>query len=212
MLRVAEVTATFNADLVALAEYELSEADQLHERLTAVYPYHALYPYSTDVALFSRYPILEQRLIRSRLLRSPLLRVVVDVQGLAVTVYVIHLTSPDVIGLPWAYDDAERDRELALVETHLAEENGPLLVLCDCNLTDQSDAYRALSARLTDAFRKAGRGMGFTFPSQRRFVPLLVRLDYIWHSDHFATLDARTLDDSGTSDHHPVIASLTIKQ
>lgn len=210
MLRVAEVTANFEADLVALAEYELSQAGVLHERLAEAYPYRAMAPYSTDVALFSRYPILAQRVIPSPLLRSPILRVVVDVEGVAVTVYVVHLVSPDVIGLPWNYDDTARDRELALVDDLLAEERGPLLMLCDCNFTDQSDAYRVVAARLTDAYREAGQGMGFTFPSQRRLIPLLVRLDYLWHSAHFTALEARTLDDSGTSDHRPVIARLAL--
>jgi len=212
MLRVAEVVSTFEADLVGLGEYEFSEAGQLHERLTRTYPYHAIYPYSSDVALFSRYPIVEKRLVRSPDLRSPLLRAVVDVQGTPVTVYVVHLVSPVVAHLPRLYDPSARNEELALVRDLLAEETGPLLVLCDCNFGDQSDAYRVFDALLADAFREAGRGMGFTFPNERRFVPPLVRIDYIWHSDDFVALDAYPLNDSGTSDHRPVIASLRITE
>ncbi len=211
MLRVAEVVATFDTDLVGLGEYELSQAGQLHERLTGKFPYHALHPFTTDVALFSRYPILENRIIGYPELRSPLLRAVVDVQGTPVTVYVVHLTSPAVLGLPWAYDDSARNKELTLVRDVLAGETGPLVVLCDCNFSDQSEAYRTFDGLLTDAFRAAGRGMGFTFPNERPLVPPLVRIDYIWHSDHFVTLNAHTLNDSGTSDHRPVIATLAIK-
>lgn len=212
MLRVAEVVSTFDTDLVGLGEYEYSQAGQLHRRLTEAYPYRAIYPYATDVALFSRYPILEKRLIRSPELRSPLLRAVVDIQGVAVTVYVVHLISPTLFGLPWQYEDAARNQESALVRDLLARESGPLLVLCDCNFTDQSDAYQSFDTLLTDAFREAGCGMGFTYPNEQRFLPPLVRIDYIWHNDHFSTLEAYPLNDSGTSDHRPIVARLAITQ
>lgn len=210
MLRVAEVASTFDADLVGLGEYEYSQAGHLHQRLTEIYPYRAIYPYITDVALFSRYPILEKRLIRSPELRSPLLRAVVDIQGVAVTVYVVHLVSPTLIGLPWLYEDAPRNQESALVYDLLARESGPLLVLCDCNFTDQSDAYRLFDMLLSDAFREAGWGMGFTYPNEHWFLPPLVRIDYIWHNDHLSALEAYPLNDSGTSDHRPVVARLAV--
>ena len=115
MLRVAEIVSTFQADLVGLGEYEQSQAGALHTRLQEQYPYHALYPASSDVALFSRYPIVARRLIRSPELRSPFLRAEVDVEGTLVTVYVVHLVSPTFNGLPWRYDDSARDREVAAI-------------------------------------------------------------------------------------------------
>jgi len=211
MLRVAETVSTFEADLVALGEYEQAQAGALHTRLEAQYPHHALYPNDSDVALFSRYPIVAQRLVRSPDLRSPFLRAEVDVDGTLVTVYVVHLVSPHFDGVPWHYDDSARDREVALLAAELDRESGPLLLLCDCNLGDQSDAYRVLDRRLTDSFRAAGRGMGFTFPNEYRLIPPLVRIDYIWHSDEWTATDAYPLNDSGTSDHRPVVAHLALK-
>jgi endonuclease/exonuclease/phosphatase family metal-dependent hydrolase len=52
--------------------------------------------------------------------------------------------------------------------------------------------------------------MGFTFPVGRRPFPPVVRLDYVFHDDHFRTLSAHVWQDSGGSDHLPVIASLAL--
>jgi vancomycin resistance protein VanJ len=211
MLRVAEVLSKLDADLVGVSEYEPGPSAQLYDQVADRYPHHAFFPGRTDVGLLSRYPILRSQLIDPAELRSPLLRAVVDVQGVPVVVYVVHIASPEFSRLPFGYDDSQRDREMALVRDLLVRETGPLLVLCDCNLSDQSDAYRAWDRFLTDSFREAGRGMGFTFPGERRFVPALVRIDYIWHSDHFAAREVYPLKGSGTSDHRPVVATLSLK-
>lgn len=211
MLRVAEVVSTFDADLLALSEYEVELAGPLETVLEEEYPYSAAYRYVTDAALFSRYPIVAQRVIHLGEMRSPLLRAVVNVDGVFITVYVVHLTSPLMTGPARIYDATERNQELALVQQALASETGPLLVMGDFNFADQSEAYRILDDQLADTFREAGQGMGFTFPNQSRFMPPLVRLDYIWHSDHFITNSAAVLDDARASDHRPVMANLTIK-
>jgi vancomycin resistance protein VanJ len=212
MPRVAEAISTFKSDLLGIGEYEWTRAGALRAQLDAQYPFSALYPEATDVALFSRYPITEKRLFRYPEVRSPFLRAIVDVDGTPITVYVLHLTSPNIIGLPWTYTASMRDHELRLVLDLLATESGPLLVLCDCNFTDQSNAYGALRDLLGDAFRDAGQGMGFTYPNAHRLLPLLVRIDYIWYSGHFAVDSASVLDDSGASDHRPIMAKLILKQ
>ena len=78
-------------------------------------------------------------------------------------------------------------------------------------LSDQSDAYRVFDALLADAFREAGRGMGFTFPANAELVPPGIRIDYVWYSDEFVARDAYVADDSGPSDHLAVVAELALR-
>jgi endonuclease/exonuclease/phosphatase family metal-dependent hydrolase len=71
-----------------------------------------------------------------------------------------------------------------------------------------------MDVRLHDAFREAGSGMGFTFPasirSTIRSLPPLLRIDYVWYSDQFSIRRVSVAGDSGTSDHHPVVARLVL--
>lgn len=139
-----------------------------------------------------------------------------DINGTDVVVYVAHPTPPRNFFSPLTYSDERRGNQINDLRDQLRQESDPVLVLCDCNMTDQSDDYRAMNDLLDDSFREAGTRMGFTFPatfrSYGRFLPYLVRIDYIWHSDQFVALDARVADNSGTSDHRPVIAELSLMQ
>jgi len=97
-----------------------------------------------------------------------------------------------------------------------------VLVVGDLNVTDRSRAYRVLRGSLGDAYRDAGRGMGFTFPNGLRVGDLaphggwagtlriparLLRLDYILHSRELVALRARVGCEGG-SDHCFVLARL----
>ena len=132
-----------------------------------------------------------------------------DVEGTPVAVYAAHPPPPENRALPWAYDATTRDEELRrLREDYLADEQGPVLLLCDCNMSDQSDVYKAMDAVLDDAFWEAGQGLGFTFQGGLPF-PFL-RIDYVWHSDHFTPLGFEVVNDAGTSDHRPIVAELEL--
>ena len=97
----------------------------------------------------------------------------------------------------------------------------PLIVAGDANATDLSDAYAFLSDDLVDSWREAGAGFGHTYPSSSspgipalnlRFPNWLVRIDYIFHSEHWEAIDARVAPSSGGSDHRAVIAELVLRQ
>ena len=217
--RVVDVIAGLSADLVGLQELGPRHADLLAERLGAQYPYQALHPLLPvhGVGLLSRYPIREAEAIRLLPDSMLSLRAVVEVDGAPVAVFVVHPRPPANAFSPLTYNSVLRDREInLLLDDHLGGVTGPLIVMGDFNMTDQSDIYRAVSARLDDAFRRAGRGLGFTYPAPhkpaRRIVAGLVRIDYIWHNAHFTALDAWPGQDSGTSDHRPVVAELAWKR
>jgi endonuclease/exonuclease/phosphatase (EEP) superfamily protein YafD len=101
------------------------------------------------------------------------------------------------------------DAEVARLEQELHAVRGAALLLCDCNLTDTSQAYAQLATFLSDSFREVGWGFGHSSFGQR--APYLAqRIDYVWHSEGLVALEAFIGPDGG-SDHRPVIARLALR-
>lgn len=216
--RVLEVTAGLEADVIGLQEVGPVHAALLEQTLIDEYPYQVLYPKLPvhGVGLLSRYPILSQELIPPFPDSMLYLRATLDVNGESITVYVVHPPPPRQFISPLTYDDSRRDAEIAILkDDYLAHETGPVIVLGDFNMTDQSDAYRLMDDGFDDAFRTAGWGLGFTFPDKIRasirIIPRLIRIDYIWYNACFAASGVEVGSDGGTSDHRPVVAQIVLK-
>lgn len=215
---VIQTIESLDADLIAFEELGTAHVAAIKEHFGSEYPYQVISPSETGfgVGLFSRFPVIDQQIDLTLEPHQRHIRAVLDMNGIEVVVYVAHPYPPHNFFSPISYDDSQRGNQLAALRDQIRQEDGPVLMLCDCNMTDQSDDYRAMADLLQDSFREAGARMGFTFPatfrSQGRFLPYLVRIDYIWHSDEFVALDAHVADNSGTSDHRPVIAELSLKQ
>ena len=81
----------------------------------------------------------------------------------------------------------------------------------DFNQTDQNNNYKILvDADLKDAFREAGWGFGGTWPaSGLGMIRNLIRIDFIWHTDHFQAIRAWVGDGAG-SDHSSLFAELVL--
>jgi endonuclease/exonuclease/phosphatase (EEP) superfamily protein YafD len=211
---LAEVVRAAAPDIVGLQEVTPAHAAAFGA-LLADYPYQ-YFPHGTDiydVGLLSKYPLEAAE----DFALPPLdlaLRAVVNVNGRRVRVYVIHLSSdnyPLLQAPAWAAERlARRAAEIAQLRAELATQRGqPVLLLCDCNLTDNSAGYRSLEAALGDSYREAGWGFGFTL--QPLYAPLPIqRIDYIWHSADFYTTDAQVAGRGG-SDHHALWAELILK-
>jgi vancomycin resistance protein VanJ len=210
---VAEIVVDLSTDVVALHEVTPEQAQQIVPLTTAEYPYHVLNPTDNGegLILLSRYPIENYEFFHPLPESHSNVRAVITVSGAPVTVYAVHLQRPHLVTFPFGYDVSDHDAEVADLQDRLRAETGPVLVLCDCNMSDQSDAYQTLDKLLDDAFRRAGQGLGFTFRF-RRYLPFMARIDYVWYSDDFVATDARTWGDSGSSDHRPVIATLSLKR
>jgi vancomycin resistance protein VanJ len=175
------------------------------------------YPYATfsrdvkinGVGLISRYPIESAE----RIPLPPLnlaMQAVLNVDGRRLRVFVVHLTPNNYPLSQMPARAAERFAARAGETRQLAAElstlDGPAVLLCDCNLTDTSEAYRTLNAVLGDSFREAGWGLGHTI--QPFGAPVAFqRIDYVWHSREFFAASAG-VGQPGGSDHHPVWAEL----
>ena len=105
-----------------------------------------------------------------------------------------------------------RTRQVAAINRYLRDRRKKwdakhaLLICGDMNDTPVSFAYHALRGNLDDAWQDAGFGPGITF----RELPFWFRIDHIFHSEHFRTLDVQVLRDATWSDHYPVMATFQL--
>ncbi len=213
-------------DLIALAELNPITNNALYQRLGEAYPYRAYYRLTGagfGNGIYSRWPLDDLGPIRTGLgLRS----VTADVYlpGGAVRFVSLHPWATHVSS-GWRYVEsgitrsfAEHEAQIAAVCDYLdAWGDRPVILAGDFNMSEFSDAYRCINERLHDGYRAAGAGYGNTWPSTRPELwpwrlfdrlPLLTRIDYVFHSDHWRATQARVLGGETGSDHRPVVVTL----
>jgi vancomycin resistance protein VanJ len=208
--KIVESIRASNPDFIGLEEVQSHHAAQLKQALTE-YPYSAFHPVTKDhnIALFSRFPIESVTTLPERSIERGM-SVVVKIQGQFLTVIVAHLTPNYVPPVPFdrypsllqqRYDS--RATEIDYLLQFIRVDPHPVIVLCDCNLTDTSQAYLQMKRGLSDSFARAGWGLGHTFQGEEWQFPLQ-RLDYIWHTDRLTAIDSYVGKDGG-SDHLPIL-------
>jgi vancomycin resistance protein VanJ len=221
-----EVIRASGADIVAVQELSPAAASRFSADLVREYPYQALHPQryaNSGQGILSRYPIVADKYWRDRMFPDSLgnQRAEIDFNGPRITLYNMHPLRPVLRGL--SFDDRQRRQTVTSLLELTKQDNGPILIVGDFNMTDQTEDYRRIAASFSDTYREVGWGMGFTFPDAdpvtpskqkiRRMIqfPLLLRLDYIFHTDAFQALEANVWPESGGSDHHPVYARLALR-
>ncbi|MCA9906435.1 MAG: endonuclease/exonuclease/phosphatase family protein, partial [Anaerolineae bacterium] len=111
------------------------------------------------------------------------------------------------------YDESMRNAQLDFLLGRLAEETLPYIVAGDFNMSDQTLAYTRVAAAMHDSLREIGAGYSATWPLAMvrgdvwAWVPPLVRIDYIWHSDGWVAQAAARGPLLG-SDHLPMTGTL----
>jgi endonuclease/exonuclease/phosphatase (EEP) superfamily protein YafD len=205
------------ADIVAVQELTTRSVAILAADLAADYPYQILEPAVASTGLFSKLPIVSYQWLSPPGGR-PFLHVVVDHDGANLHVFPVHFYPPGIVWsepfhLPRGIVEIDLEREVAYLLQQVAGVSGPVVVLGDFNMSDQSRAYSTMTTSLQDGFRQAGFGLGLTFPNNFRLagvrVPIpLVRIDYVFHSPHMKTISATVNCIEGQSDHCAVLAVL----
>ena len=204
-------------DVDILGIQESINPEELLAQTEGIYPYVYVQRnagFTEHFALYSRYPIDTDsiRFIDYSLvdwIRPASMRAVVNVDGQPISVYVMHTTRPDVN--PFAFDSEARDKGLLWTLDAIRAETNPVIVLCDCNMSEWTAGYQWMSDALTDSWRERGAGFGLTVPATRNRAPFpLIRGDYIWHSAHFTTVSVQVMPDSGGSEHFPLQAVLRL--
>ena len=108
-----------------------------------------------------------------------------------------------------AMTSAAATRRSAAFSNLTRGESKPHIVAGDFNLSDASLIYDEVAAQMHDAWRGAGVGAGRTWPVAeaiglpRVIQPLLLRIDYVWHSAALRPV-AATVGAPIGSDHLPV--------
>jgi vancomycin resistance protein VanJ len=208
-------------DVIAVQELNPTVARPLSEALRGTYPYQSLFPNeaSFGMGILSRHPI--------SLAGAPEFgpgdcwcqQATIELEGQAITVVNAHPPAPAVphihlgpLVIPTGFDAQRQEASIQALLQRASTINGPLVLLGDFNTSDRQSRYRTLSQHLHDAYRTGGRGLGYTYPNREvdgLFFPV-VRIDYVFHSDAWATRAAWTGNLSG-SDHRYVTADLVLR-
>jgi vancomycin resistance protein VanJ len=207
---VARLIRQEQPDIVLLQELSPKMAQALKEQLVDLYGSDPLYlAYEAEVyqGIISRYPLMPVELAEDR---GRAQKVVATLPAGSVAVWNVHPNTP----LPWL---RQYKQITALVEDIATAADQPLIVGGDFNTTDQSETYRLVSQYLYNAHWEAGWGFGFSFPANhprfKRYIAIVtpvIRIDHVFFSSHFIVSSARTLSESGGSDHFPVTAKLSL--
>ncbi len=231
---VANLVMETMPDVVFLQEIQLSTQGDALAKLNADYPYQTqlvdeirLSMYEAVNITLSRAPFVESEKVELDLPDMPFIyRDVIEVNGTRVALYNVHLITPFTenprlpVGdsyfakVALGYGDTQRNEQIAILLAHLSSEPYPYIVAGDFNLSDLSMTYADIIQQMRDSFIEAGNGLGNSWPEARAlglptFLPPLVRMDYIWHSDGLQAAHAWQGEFVG-SDHLPLFAEFAV--
>jgi endonuclease/exonuclease/phosphatase (EEP) superfamily protein YafD len=215
-----------NADVVFLQELNAGLAQALQNELSTAYPYQVLRPVDnpSGIGVISKYPIQPDAVqLPSQWVGDPIL-LRLAWKGQTVRLVNFHmfpttrLTSPEVVSRHFRIREAQ-----ATLLVDYARQAGPVILAGDANAAPLNQTYKILTADFQDAWQETGFGLGHTFPgsdipgsSRPRIgewsVPQwLVRIDYVFYSNHWEALSARLALIDGVSDHRGVVAVLRLR-
>ena len=208
--RIARAVKGQKPDVLLLQEVKPKVFARLMKHFHDLYADHEVY-FSYEphllLAVVSRYPLERSTGIKGK---GRVQRVLLRTPAGAITVFNVHMLRRG----GWL----SRYRKIvSLLEEDVAHKKGPVILGGDFNTTDQGETYKYITKFLNNAHWESGFGFGFSFPSPvikligPVSVPPLVRIDHIFFNDYFSILKAGTIDDSGGSDHFPVMAILGLK-
>ena len=212
---VANNIRAYDPDFVALQEVMPGMMDALRDRLSGEYPFsiHATNDDYGVTAVFSQYPLSETRVIQLGEDR----RVVIaraQVNDQTVTFAAVHLRA---YGLQWVRPvtsipqeivnrTAAQNRQVEILFEALLHEPGPVIIGCDCNSKETSSSYRMLDEWLDSAAYQVGWQVPGIEVAGARQDTNLQHIDFIWYRGALEPFGAFEIQDSGGSDHHPILA------
>lgn len=210
--RTANAIRAFDADLVALQEVDRlvarsgrgDEPAILGGLLGMAHAFGAFMPYQGGeygMAILSRFPIRRTQVLRLPDGNEPRVALVVEVEprpGRRLLAVNVHFD--------WVDDDRFRYAQVEQLATVLDTVSIPVVLLGDFNDVPGTRTLTRWSARFLVAAKPAGDR--FTFPStkpEREIDHILLAPTARW-----ATLDARVVSDSVTSDHRAMVARVRL--
>ncbi len=195
-VRKADPDVAFFAEVDPKWEAEL-------EKLRPTLPYHAVIAREDNfgVAVLSKLPLRDTRLITAGDLPTAAIRVEIEVSGKPLVVVGAHPPPPLGPGLT-----GERNRTLVSLANEARQNSTALVVMGDFNATPWCDCMRPLYEA---GLRDARRGPEFG-PTWRRANPLFaIPIDHILVKGAVSATRCQTGPDLG-SDHRPLLAELRL--
>lgn len=195
-------------DILLLQEYSPAFASPTFHGLDDLYPvlYSELDSKGFGQAVYSRYPLTK---IREEFDRGRAQKLLVETPEGSIKIWNIHPIPPFLV------PPEEFDAQVSALAEDISQAKGRLIVAGDLNATDQSGAYRKIAQYLTDAYREAGWGFGFSYPAPPYTfmdsglqVGPIWRIDHIFLSQEFIPINVYISKDAGGSDHFPIVAQL----
>jgi endonuclease/exonuclease/phosphatase family metal-dependent hydrolase len=102
----------------------------------------------------------------------------------------------------------ERRRHARELTDHVIGEGRPAILGVDLNEGPTGDAARWMAGRMFDAFARAGKGDGATFPAASPSA----RIDYLFVTEEVTVREASVPPFGNLSDHRPVVADVEVEQ
>jgi endonuclease/exonuclease/phosphatase (EEP) superfamily protein YafD len=213
---IVESIHSSDPDIVGFQELRPASAKSIVEQLKAEYPYGTLQflEPGQSAGLLSKFPVEHVEWFDLPPMDIAL-HAIVQMDGEKVHIYVVHLSPNNFFDYPITEfvtlvkeRYGRRESETIRLKQIIQDLDRPVLLMCDCNMTDTSETYARLDSVLNDSFSEAGWGIGHTlYPPQLPFP--IQRIDYVWHSEDFTAIQAYVGQDGG-SDHLPIVAKLRL--
>lgn len=201
--RMRQYLERMNADVVVLQEITPRQVEALRESLPQYSHVYSDAAKPHGAAIMSRWPIVSATPLDLTPDGARAAEVRVRWREEEISVIGVHLHWP--LG-----PDASRMRnmELAALVERARNNDGPLLISGDFNITPWSSRMRAFvqDSGLVDCAR--GHGLGTTWPTQ--FPPLQIRIDHCFASPEWRVVNVSSGPNLG-SDHRPMVAELQLR-
>lgn len=196
---VADILRDAAPDVVVVPEATAA----IDELLRQAFPYAERHADTVALGVYSRMPLRSEGHVPGLLPDRRQQRVIVDAPGRPFVLWGLHLARP------WLTTSGSHQlrpgghaRKLDAFLDAFAEEELPVVIAGDLNLTDRGRGYR----HLVDGRRDAMRGIwGGRTSVKAAWRPLLLRIDHIVVPSDWCAADQARFDVSG-SDHRGVVA------
>jgi len=216
--RVANVILTYHPDLVALQEVQPEMMSALIERLAGEYPYFLMETENSygTTAVFSRYAFSESSVLDLDADR-PAVVVKTKINSQEITFVAIHLLAYNLwwtklkdIPATVMERTVNQNRQASIVLNQIADEEGIIIVGCDCNSYETSGSYRIFDQVVDNSAWNVGWLLwGDNLPGSKQDLSLQ-HIDYVWYKDGITPTGVYKITDDGGSDHLPVLAIFEI--
>ena len=218
-------------DIIAFQEFHLMSSrfaicdslrKSIHTKHYYFEPFISSDADSTGLAIFSKFPIVKQGVIKLSNMETDNQGIYADIRSPSgiFRVYSVHLQSIllnnsdlKITGRKSAKNLINklkvafitRSKQVKIVKAHAEICPYPYVVLGDFNDTPNSYTVKQMSHGLRNAFNEKGRGLGVTF---NQLLPMF-QIDYILLSPEFTVLDYQILRKK-ISDHYPVYSEVIL--